>query len=51
MNEENVHCFNHKTPALSAMKVLLGEGDVVLVKGSRATAMEEIIEGLKNLGS
>jgi UDP-N-acetylmuramoyl-tripeptide--D-alanyl-D-alanine ligase len=61
MMEQNVHCFNDKGSALSAMNgllregdVVLGllrEGDVVLIKGSRATAMEEIIEGLKGPGS
>jgi UDP-N-acetylmuramoyl-tripeptide--D-alanyl-D-alanine ligase len=51
MMEQNVHCFNDKGSALSAMNGLLREGDVVLIKGSRATAMEEIIEGLKGPGS
>jgi UDP-N-acetylmuramoyl-tripeptide--D-alanyl-D-alanine ligase len=50
IKQDNVHCFKDKGSATTAMKGLLGEGDVILVKGSRGAGMEEIVEGLKDLG-
>jgi UDP-N-acetylmuramoyl-tripeptide--D-alanyl-D-alanine ligase len=50
IKQDNVHCFKDKASATTAMKGLLGEGDVILVKGSRGAGMEEIVEGLKDLG-
>jgi UDP-N-acetylmuramoyl-tripeptide--D-alanyl-D-alanine ligase len=47
MEEDNIHCFKDKGSALSAMKELLRKGDVLLVKGSRGSGMEEIVECLK----
>lgn len=39
--------FEDKKEALAALKELIKEGDSILVKGSRATALDEIVEGLK----
>ncbi len=40
--------FSEKKEAIEALKGLLKEGDNVLVKGSRATALEKVVEGLKD---
>ncbi len=42
--------FRDKAGAIDALKGLLKEGDCVLVKGSRATALEEVVERLKTAG-
>jgi len=39
--------FSDRAEAIEALKGLLREGDNVLVKGSRATALEKVVEGLK----
>ncbi len=41
------HSFKGKAEAMEALDGLLREGDVVLVKGSRAVALEEVAAGLK----
>jgi UDP-N-acetylmuramoyl-tripeptide--D-alanyl-D-alanine ligase len=47
MRQDKILCFRDKALALSALKEVLTEGDVVLVKGSRGVGMEDIVEGLK----
>ncbi|HPC35727.1 MAG TPA: UDP-N-acetylmuramoyl-tripeptide--D-alanyl-D-alanine ligase [Candidatus Marinimicrobia bacterium] len=44
---KTVYHFQTKTDLLAALKSDLKEGDTLLVKGSRGSCMEEIIEGLK----
>ena len=39
--------FGGKMDAVKALKGLLREGDSILVKGSRAVALEEVVETLK----
>jgi len=49
MSEERIFAFEDKREALSALRAfILIEGDVVLVKASRAAALEYIAEGLKS---
>lgn len=43
---ECVREFPEKSELITALKTLLKDGDVVLVKGSRATRMEEIVQAL-----
>lgn len=38
--------FENRSDLIAALKSLLREGDVVLIKGSRAMRMEEVVEGL-----
>ncbi len=44
-------CFGEKAPALEALRSIVAEGDFVLVKGSRAMALEDAVDILKNPGS
>lgn len=39
-----VHYFKEKEDFYKVMKQLIGEGDIVLVKGSRGMKMEDIVE-------
>jgi len=43
----NTLCFGDQEEALRVLRQLLEEDDVVLVKGSRGMALENIVEGLK----
>ncbi|MEE9614323.1 MAG: UDP-N-acetylmuramoyl-tripeptide--D-alanyl-D-alanine ligase, partial [Thermodesulfobacteriota bacterium] len=47
MEKENIHCFDDNRGALEMLRSSLGKGDTVLIKGSRAVRMEELVEGLK----
>jgi len=48
-DSRRAHCFEGKKEALGALKgFLIKEGDFVLVKGSRAVGLEDIVEGLKD---
>lgn len=46
MKKQQVHCFEHNEEAISLLQQILQPGDLVLVKGSRALAMEEIVRAL-----
>ncbi len=51
MGQERILAFKDKETALTALRGhILKEGDVVLVKGSRAAGLEFITEGLKTEG-
>ena len=47
MAPENVHFAQSKDEIIGALKALLTPTDYVLVKGSRAAAMEEVVLGLQ----
>ncbi|MBI5599855.1 MAG: UDP-N-acetylmuramoyl-tripeptide--D-alanyl-D-alanine ligase [Deltaproteobacteria bacterium] len=49
MKEKNVFGFDDNAETASEIKRILKDGDIVLVKGSRAARMEEIVEALKGL--
>ena len=44
------HAFRNKLEAVSALKGIVKEGDVILVKGSRAVGLEDVVESLKAKG-
>jgi len=44
MNKENIFEFNDSTKTKEFIKDKLGEGDILLVKGSQAVRMEKIVE-------
>ena len=44
--DERFITFQEKPPAIEILKMILNEGDTVLVKGSRGTEMEEIVFAL-----
>ena len=46
MGKDRVYSFEGNEETLDALRSLLKEGDTVLVKGSRSTRMEEVVEGL-----
>ena len=41
--------FRDKKTALASLRAIVAEGDTVLVKGSRGVALEDVVEGLKEL--
>lgn len=43
----SVHAFANKADVIGALKGIVKEGDVVLVKGSRAVGLEAVVESLK----
>lgn len=49
MPKENIMIFNDVDEVKGAIRDFISEGDVVLVKGSRAMAMEKIVEALAQL--
>lgn len=46
--ESSVHAVDDNDQAVQVLKRILGEGDVVLVKGSRGIAMENIVAKLRS---
>ncbi|NLO88973.1 MAG: UDP-N-acetylmuramoyl-tripeptide--D-alanyl-D-alanine ligase [Clostridia bacterium] len=46
--EKNVFCVSDKGQAAERLKRIVAPGDVILVKGSRAMGMEEIVNALKD---
>lgn len=46
MDKKCVQTLNHKSEVVNALEKILKNGDILLVKGSRAVGMEEIIEKL-----
>ncbi|MEO2013139.1 MAG: UDP-N-acetylmuramoyl-tripeptide--D-alanyl-D-alanine ligase [Fuerstiella sp.] len=44
-----ISCFANLTVLTSMLDCLLGDNDLVLVKGSRATRMEQVVESLRRL--
>lgn len=46
MNPDKIHFFETPTNAASVLKQVIGSGDVVLVKGSRAAGLEQIVNAL-----
>lgn len=44
MTEENIYYFTTKESFIEKMKRIIAPGDVVLVKGSRGMAMEQIVK-------
>ncbi|MDH7576412.1 MAG: UDP-N-acetylmuramoyl-tripeptide--D-alanyl-D-alanine ligase [Bacillota bacterium] len=46
MDQERIKVFSDKTAALAFLSEFLEPGDLVLVKGSRAMRMEEIVAGI-----
>ena len=46
MDLKNIHTFSSKLDLVSALKQTMRDGDVILVKGSRAAGMEEIVKQL-----
>lgn len=46
---DRAHAFRDKAEALVALKGLLKDGDTILVKGSRATTLEEVVDKIKGL--
>jgi UDP-N-acetylmuramoyl-tripeptide--D-alanyl-D-alanine ligase len=51
MDPARVHNCSSNQEALSLLRVVLREGDTVLVKGSRGARMEEIVNGLMEGGT
>lgn len=47
MKPEQAHHFDKKDGLIKALGELIKDGDIVLVKGSRSTHMEEIVDRLK----
>lgn len=47
LKSARVLAFGEKGEAMKAISDMVEKGDTVLVKGSRATALEEVVEGLK----
>lgn len=43
----SVHALANKADAIGALKLIVKEGDCVLVKGSRAVGLEAVVESLK----
>ncbi len=48
MSKNRALYFKEKKDALRHLRENIGEGDVVLIKGSRAMKMEELVKGLKS---
>ena len=46
MNSADVHPVETNTDAIGILQGLIRSGDVVLIKGSRAAAMESIVDAL-----
>jgi UDP-N-acetylmuramoyl-tripeptide--D-alanyl-D-alanine ligase len=49
MKPSNVICFNDRENLLSVLPGILRKDDIVLVKGSRAMHMEEVVEKIQNI--
>lgn len=47
LKPEQVHVSESKQAVIDALKAMLNENDFVLVKGSRAAAMEDVVAGLQ----
>ena len=50
MNAADVHPVSSNTDAIGILQGMIRPGDVVLVKGSRAAAMESIVDALSREG-
>jgi UDP-N-acetylmuramoyl-tripeptide--D-alanyl-D-alanine ligase len=46
MDDEDVLHFASNNEAIKALKAVIMEGDLILVKGSRSSRMEEVVEGI-----
>ncbi|MBI5561063.1 MAG: UDP-N-acetylmuramoylalanyl-D-glutamate--2,6-diaminopimelate ligase, partial [Deltaproteobacteria bacterium] len=46
---KDIFAFDNNAEAIEGLERILEEGDFVLVKGSRAARMEEIVEAIKGL--
>lgn len=48
LDASHLHHYRNKKEAVAGLRFVLRQGDVVLVKGSRGAALEEIVEWLKH---
>lgn len=46
MKEENIFCFDDRKELIEKLRGIVQEGDVILVKGSRALRMEKVVKGV-----
>ena len=51
MSDEQVHIVEENAQAIALLKQMVAGNDVVLIKGSRGMAMEEIVTALSSMGS
>ena len=51
MSDEQVHIVEENPQAIALLKQMVAGDDVVLIKGSRGMAMEEIVTALSSMGS
>jgi len=51
MSPSSVHMAETNAEAISALREIVRQGDIVLIKGSRVTQMEEIVAALTSQGS
>jgi len=48
MSKNRALYFKEKKDALRHLRENIGEGDIILIKGSRAMKMEELVKGIKS---